>query len=72
LWACYIFSQKFNMKSSTNTRNWTTVAIGREQYDRLSRAAKVAGRPRKGVINALADSWSNRILGIAPGKVVAK
>jgi hypothetical protein len=45
-----------------NARPWTTVSINREQYARLSRAARIVGQSRKRIVGVLVDEWSRRIL----------
>ena len=51
-------------RSKTNHRSWTTVAIGREQYALLKRAASKRGTSPKRVVNVLTDRWARQALGI--------
>ena len=52
-------------RSKTNHRSWTTVAIGRPQYDLLKRAARKRKASPKAVVNFLTDRWAREALGIS-------
>lgn len=51
-------------KSKKNHRSWTTVAIGRSQYDLLKRATRKSGASPKQIVNLLTDQWAREALGI--------